>query len=92
LELFLNPLQFVYLFCNLSQCILLFFSGTASLNHKCAKQNVEVTVMDILIILFLDLTGVQNIQYRTITGILGIQSAFILFMNVVWFYRVVLKC
>jgi hypothetical protein len=31
LELFLNPLQFVYLFCDLSQCILLFFSGTSFL-------------------------------------------------------------
>jgi hypothetical protein len=28
--LFLTPLQFVYLFCNLSQCILLFFSCTSS--------------------------------------------------------------
>src|SRR5215469_1457554 len=31
LELFLIPLQFVYLFCNLSKCILLFFSCTSSL-------------------------------------------------------------
>jgi hypothetical protein len=28
LELFLTPLQFVYLFCNQSKCILLFFSCT----------------------------------------------------------------
>jgi hypothetical protein len=33
LELFLAPLQFVYLFCNLSKCILLFFSCTSSLYH-----------------------------------------------------------
>jgi hypothetical protein len=31
LELFLTPLQFVYLFCNLCKCILLFFSLTSSL-------------------------------------------------------------
>jgi hypothetical protein len=31
LELCLTPLQFVYLFCNLSKCILLFFSCTSSL-------------------------------------------------------------
>jgi len=31
LVLFLIPLQFVYLFCNLSQCILLFFSCISSL-------------------------------------------------------------
>ena len=31
LVLFLIPLQFVYLFCNLSQCILLFFSRISSL-------------------------------------------------------------
>jgi hypothetical protein len=30
LELFLTPLQFVYLFCNLSKSILLFFSCTSS--------------------------------------------------------------
>ena len=30
LVLFLNPLQFVYLFCNLSQCILLLFSCISS--------------------------------------------------------------
>jgi hypothetical protein len=29
LELFLTPLQFVYLFCNLPKCILLFFSRTS---------------------------------------------------------------
>jgi len=32
LVLFLNPLQFVYLFCNLSECILLFFS---CISHVC---------------------------------------------------------
>jgi hypothetical protein len=31
LELFLTPVQFVYLFCNLSKCILLFFSCSSSL-------------------------------------------------------------
>ena len=31
LLLFVIPLQFVYLFCNLSQCILLLFSCTSSL-------------------------------------------------------------
>jgi len=31
LECFLIPLQFVYLFCNLSECILLFFSCISSL-------------------------------------------------------------
>jgi hypothetical protein len=31
LVLFLIPLQFVYLFCNLSKCILLFFSCISSL-------------------------------------------------------------
>src|SRR5215468_1784097 len=31
LELFLIPLQFVHLFCNLFKCILLFFSCTSSL-------------------------------------------------------------
>jgi hypothetical protein len=31
LVLFLIPLQFVYLFCNLSECILLFFSCISSL-------------------------------------------------------------
>ena len=31
LVLFLNPLQFVHLFCNLSKCILLFFSCISSL-------------------------------------------------------------
>ena len=31
LKLFLNPFQFVYLFCNLSKCILLFFSCISSL-------------------------------------------------------------
>jgi hypothetical protein len=32
LELFLTPLQSVYLFCDLSQCILLLFSCTSSLS------------------------------------------------------------
>jgi len=31
LVLFLTPLQFVYLFCNLSKCVLLFFSCISSL-------------------------------------------------------------
>jgi hypothetical protein len=31
LELFLTPLQLVYLFCNLSKCIMVFFSCTSSL-------------------------------------------------------------
>jgi hypothetical protein len=31
LVLFLTPLQFVYLFCNLSKCILLFLSYISSL-------------------------------------------------------------
>jgi hypothetical protein len=31
LELFLTPLRFVNLFCNLSECILLFFSCISSL-------------------------------------------------------------
>jgi hypothetical protein len=50
--LFLIPLQFVYLFCNLSKCILLFFSCISSLLYvphfvKSSKLGLEHAIVSI---------------------------------------------